>query len=152
MKEYVIHVTKTEPELDGEWAVFFTTETTTSGREITFCSVRHGIGHQPYSGCSVKHPKDTENEMRGMQESFKRAVQAMLDKRNSMTVVTKVEGIWSGGWNHITTVCEPKDTSNIMSRFRGALWIAMGRPGYKKEIPTVDLSGKTQYVVNVPIR
>lgn len=142
MKEYKIHVTKTEPDLDGEWAVIFTTETTTSGREITFCSIRHGIGHQPYAGCSVKHPKDTENELRGTQESFKRAVQAMLDKRGAVSYTTYVDGyvslgerVYDGMFHHISTVIEPRDTSNIMSRFRGALWIAQGRPGYRKLSP-----------------
>lgn len=106
MKEYVIHVTKTVPELNGEWGIVFTTETTHSGKEVTFCAIRNNIGNPPYSGCSVKHPKDAPDEMHGIFKSFRRAVKAMLQ--------------------------DGKYDIHLAHRFNGALVITMGRPGYLK--------------------
>lgn len=107
MKEYVIHVTKTGyPGLDGAWGVVFTTETTNSGKQVTFCSIRNSIGNPPYSGCSVKHPNDAPDEMHGMFKSFRRAVKAMLQ--------------------------DGKYDIHLAHRFNGALAIAVGKPVYSR--------------------
>ena len=129
MDEYEIHVTKSG--FDGKYAVGFTTgKSHPSKKEFTFCVIRMGEASYPYCGCAVCNPRDSKDDVRGKRAAFKRAVESMLSE-----------------WGM------PEDVeAYVMSRFRGALWIAMGRPGYKKELPTVDLSGKTQYVVNIPIR
>jgi len=115
MKEYVIHVTKTTKELNGKWLVLFTTETIDT-YFITLCTILHGPSIQPYAGCSMKHPKDEPNDYRGMHDSFKRAVEALVNDKFPYP-----------GWaSELITDPEP---NHIESRFRGALWIAMGRPG-----------------------
>lgn len=111
MKEMNIHVTKTGwNTLDGTWIVIFTTDKTkVKGKEVTFCAIRkdQGIYFSPTAGCSVKNPLDVDDPLRGEREAFKRAVEIIC------------------GFD-----------TNAVARFRGALWIAMGRPGYKKvELP-----------------
>jgi hypothetical protein len=115
MKEYVIHVTKTGyPGLDGAWAVGFSVDKTDpSNKEVTFCMLRNELWFEPFSGCSVKNPHDTPDQKgydprKGEQTAFKRAVE------------------------QATNFMGDDESKNVMSRFRGALWIAQGRPGYKK--------------------
>jgi hypothetical protein len=114
MKEINIHVTKTGWDgLDGTWVVIFTTDVTRiSNKEVTFCAIRKNDGFffTPSAGCSVKNPLDEDDPQRGEREAFKRAVE-------STTAYPYYD----------------KDRKYIVDRFRGALWIAMGRPGYKKE-------------------
>lgn len=117
MKEYVIHVTKTDsPKLDGTWGVGFSVDTThPSGKEVTFCMIRNEVWFEPYAGCSVKNPNDFPDQKgydprKGEQTAFKRSIESLLD------------GVWTGA----------KEKKFIIDRFRGALWIAMGRPGYAK--------------------
>jgi hypothetical protein len=112
MEEYVIHVTKTGYRgLDGKWGVGFSVDKTdTSGKEVTFCILRgQGAWFTPHAGCAVHNPKDENDPMRGKRTAFKRAIESLplswMDEEEKQTVV---------------------------DRFRGALWIAMGRPGYTK--------------------
>ena len=113
MKEYVIHVTKTGYlGLDGTWGVGFSVDTThSSGKEVTFCMLRNELWFEPHSGCSIKNPNDAPDQKgydprKGEQTAFKRAVESLLEGHTS------------------------PDRKFIIDRFRGALWIAMGRPGY----------------------
>ena len=113
MEEYVIHVTKTEaPWLDGTWGVGFSVDKTDpSGKDVTFCLLRKADGYYfvPHAGCSVKNPKDDNDILRGKRTAFKRAVESLVP-----------------GWM-------PGKRELLVDRFRGALWIAMGRPGYFKK-------------------
>ena len=98
--------------MDGTWIVIFSTDVTRiSNKEVTFCAIRkdQGVFFIPTAGCSVKNPLDADDPLRGEREAFKRAVDAL-------------------GYGD----------SVIMDRFRGALWIAMGRPGYKESKTRVD--------------
>jgi hypothetical protein len=90
--------------LDGTWHVVFTVEKDPLQKDITFCALRKSEGYyfsHPVAGVSIKNPKDVDDPRRGKQAAFKRAVSDVYD-------------------------CN----THMMSRFRGALWIAMGRPGY----------------------
>lgn len=108
-----IHVTKTGWDmLDGTWIVIFSTDVTRiSNKEVTYCAIRKDQGYffTPHAGCSVKNPLDADEPLRGEREAFKRAVESMLG-----------------------TMSSNASTKHIVDRFRGALWIAMGRPGYAK--------------------
>lgn len=108
---FKIHVTKTGYEvLDGEWEVSFSNGYAMHGKETTFCMLRKGIWHPPHAGCAILNPKDLVNPDRGRQTAFKRAIMSLakMDMLNT------------------------EQQKHVISRFRGALWIAMGRPGYKK--------------------
>ena len=118
--EYVIHVTKTgSKSLDGKWVAVFTADTTSSDKYVTFCALRKfNECSTPFAGCSVKHPNDVPDDNRGLHDSFKRAVKAMVEDFLS---------------NNDEAMYSYIDEKTIKSRFMGAFWIAMGRPGYKKE-------------------
>lgn len=118
--EYVINVTKTGiQDLDGKWVAVFTSDTTSNGKYVTFCSIRkYKECGTPFAGCSVKHPKDEPDDYRGLHNSFKRAVRAMLlDYKDT---------------NFLSYVVYDENVKVAQSRFMVAFWIAMGRPGYKK--------------------
>lgn len=117
MDEYVIHVTKIpEPHdyLNGSWAVGFShAKTYPATKNVTFCCIRRGIDAPIFAGCTFQNPHDHYDADRGEKEAFKRAVEN-----------------FAGCTEHYEI---------IMSRFRGALWCAKGRPGYAKSKILSDL-------------
>ena len=131
--EYVINVTKTGvASLDGKWIAVFTRDTTSSGKFVTFCALRkYKECNTPFAGCSVKHPKDEPNDDRGLHDSFKRAVKAMLDDYERTTRKARLDDLKN---NVFEVLFDDIDTRPIQSRFMGAFWIVMGRPGYKKSM------------------